>query len=203
MTDILLVDDDPDVCRMYRTMLSLEGYAVETVQSGAEALSWLAGNRPGLVLLDIMMEPMDGWEVLRRIRADEQLQDVPVIVLTGKALIPNKVLRYGDQIQGFVMKPLRRAELMNVVRTFFTEIENLEARTRAAREQGVDDATIREYIGLRHQVRVLTEMLGCLERVLGKAGPGRGDDVPHLPEIRERLDTAKARLGELEAVMEG
>jgi len=203
MTDILLVDDNPDICRVYRTMLSREGYAVETVESGAEALSWLAGDRPGLVLLDIMMEPMDGWEVLRRIRADGQAQDVPVIILTGKMLTPDEVLRYADQIQGFVMKPLRRADLMEAVRSFFARVDEIGAQVRAARERGIDDATIREYIGLRHQVPALTEMLGCFERVLGKAGHGGGDDVPHLPEIRERLSRAKARLGELEAVMDG
>ncbi|MGC9435499.1 MAG: response regulator [Methanomicrobiales archaeon] len=203
MTDILLVDDNPDICRIYHRMLSKMGYAVETVESGAEALSGLAEDRPALVLLDLMMEPMDGWEVLRRMRADDRMQDVPVIILTGKMLTPDDVLRYGDQIHGFVMKPLRRADLEDVVREFFLEAEDIEARTRNARERGVDEATIREYVALRHQVRVLTEMRGCLDRVLGGGDPDTGGDRPELADIRTRLDDAKARLGELETVIAG
>ncbi len=194
--------DNPEICRMYRDLIEKLGYSVRIAESGAGALSVLAEEQPALVLLDLMMEPMDGWEVLRRMREDERTRDVPVIILTAKALFPEEIIRYGDQLHGFIMKPLRCRDLERVVSGFFAEEAAIAAAARTAREAGVDEATIGEYVALRREVRVLGEMVGCLDRILEVGGSRYKEDVPQLADIRERLTGKKARLNELQKTIE-
>jgi DNA-binding response OmpR family regulator len=80
---ILVVDDEPDVTSYLAAVLSVRGYRTVTAASGAEALESAAHARPDLVILDIMMPGMTGWEVLRRLR-ETSLADVPVIVLSAR-----------------------------------------------------------------------------------------------------------------------
>jgi DNA-binding response OmpR family regulator len=81
---VLVVDDDPFIQKVLRLNLELEGYAVTTASDGEEALERLAGARPDLVVLDVMMPGLDGLEVLRRIRESPETADLPVILLTAR-----------------------------------------------------------------------------------------------------------------------
>ncbi|MDJ1169917.1 MULTISPECIES: adenylate/guanylate cyclase domain-containing protein [Roseofilum] len=80
---ILIVDDDPSNIFFLEELLDLEGYQIQTASSGEQALSLAAQMHPDLILLDIMMPGMDGYEVCRRLREDEVLQGVPIIFLTA------------------------------------------------------------------------------------------------------------------------
>ena len=79
---IFVVDDEPAIVRLVRTELQSEGYAVITAVSGEDALARLDDERPDLVVLDLMLPGIDGFETLRRIRTESQ---VPVIMLTARA----------------------------------------------------------------------------------------------------------------------
>ncbi|MDD4901995.1 MAG: response regulator [Patescibacteria group bacterium] len=80
---ILLVEDDPMVIRMYQRKLTLEGFDLTLAFNGEEGLVALAKDRPDLVLLDIMMPKMDGFEMLKKVKADPALKDIPVVILTN------------------------------------------------------------------------------------------------------------------------
>ncbi|HEX7942996.1 MAG TPA: response regulator [Gemmatimonadaceae bacterium] len=81
---ILIVDDDPDLLDVTSFVIENEGMAVETASNGEEALALLrAGRIPGLVLLDLMMPVMNGWEFLEEVAKDPSLKAVPVVVLTA------------------------------------------------------------------------------------------------------------------------
>ena len=67
-TQVMVVDDDPEVCRLLRAALEMEGYGVTTAADGGEALARIADEHPALVLLDLHLPVLDGWEVLRRLR---------------------------------------------------------------------------------------------------------------------------------------
>ena len=82
---VLVVDDDPAIQKVLRLNLELEGYAVVSACNGAEALERLADRKPDLVVLDVMMPVVDGLEVLRRIREDVAMADLPVILLTARS----------------------------------------------------------------------------------------------------------------------
>src|SRR5262245_35657603 len=80
---ILVVDDEPSLRLLVCMFLESEGYVVETAASGDEALRVLHDRRPDVLLLDLMMPGMDGWEVLRACRAQVDLADLPVIVMSA------------------------------------------------------------------------------------------------------------------------
>jgi CheY-like chemotaxis protein len=84
---LLLVEDDPDHRAVVREVLEDEGYRVETAVHGRDALGrLLAGPPPDLILLDLMMPEMDGFEFLDRVRDDDELHEIPIVVLTAKEL---------------------------------------------------------------------------------------------------------------------
>ena len=84
MKKVLIVDDDPEMRSLYRLVLRHEGLDVIEAESGAEALSLIQTEDLALVLLDIMMPEMDGYEVCRRLRADPQTARLPVLMFSAK-----------------------------------------------------------------------------------------------------------------------
>ena len=108
MTDgqrILVVDDQQDIRDMTALVLTGAGYRVDTVGSGESALSTLERDRFDLVLLDINMPEMDGWETLRLIRCDEELTGVPVVMFSVKGEIRDKIEGLQEGATDFVTKP--------------------------------------------------------------------------------------------------
>lgn len=83
---ILVVDDDPSVRELLRVQLEMEGEQVSTAVDGQAALDALAQDRPDVVVLDVMMPVLNGWEVLERLRADERFRRLPVLLLTARDL---------------------------------------------------------------------------------------------------------------------
>lgn len=81
---ILIVDDDPDVRTLYRLVLHQEGLEVVEAENGQEALDIIQNNTPALVLLDVMMPDMDGYEVCRKLRADPKTARLPVLMFSAK-----------------------------------------------------------------------------------------------------------------------
>lgn len=81
---ILIVDDDPLLCSLLRMALNREGFETHEVFSGKAALEYLSGTLVDLVLLDVMMADFNGFDVLRMIKADPRLEQVPVILLTAR-----------------------------------------------------------------------------------------------------------------------
>ena len=86
---ILMIDDDKNMCRIVSLYLEKEGFTVETVNDGAEGLKRFLELQPEMVLLDIMLPSMDGWQICREIRANS---DVPIIMLTAKGEVFDKIL---------------------------------------------------------------------------------------------------------------
>jgi len=110
---ILIVEDDADLREMMAQLLTLEGYRASTVANGREALEYLSGgDKPDVILLDLMMPVMDGWEFRRQQQADAQLSNVPVIVLS--ALDQNRASDVNAA--AFLKKPLDFDRLMSLVR---------------------------------------------------------------------------------------
>ena len=82
---ILVVDDEPDFCSIVQMNLEKEGFAVELAYSGVEGLEKVYANPPDAIVLDIMMPEMDGYEVCKKLKADEKYVDIPIILLTAVA----------------------------------------------------------------------------------------------------------------------
>ena len=110
MSTILVVDDEFDLSSTVRAILEGEGYRVDVCANGREALERLKGNRPDLVLLDVMLPVVDGYGVLKAMRQAPTLADVPVVLMNS---FPPR--RDGDW-QGFLRKPFTLSALLDTVR---------------------------------------------------------------------------------------
>jgi CheY-like chemotaxis protein len=109
---ILIIDDDPDIREAIALALETRGYRVVAASDGEEGLARLrADDRPGLVLLDLMMPGMNGWDLCETIARDPLLRDVPVVVFTGNTRAANDPL----PIVGFLKKPIDLETLLAVV----------------------------------------------------------------------------------------
>lgn len=105
---VLVVDDEPAIVRLTRARLQADDLAVVTAASGTEALSLVDRERPDLVILDVMMPEMDGFETLRRIR---QHSTVPVIMLTARGSDPDKLRGFEFGADDYLTKPFNPDEL--------------------------------------------------------------------------------------------
>ena len=121
MSTILVVDDDPDIRQLVAELLRLSSYDAVTASSGVEAIERLArGERPSLVLLDVQMPELDGWETLRRIRADAALDGLPVVLCTVKSSATDTALGWTLGCDGYVVKPFAIADLIAEVEVVLT-----------------------------------------------------------------------------------
>ncbi|HEX2089824.1 MAG TPA: response regulator [Actinomycetota bacterium] len=109
---ILVVDDDPDVARFVEVNLRSAGYSVTVASNGEEAMERALELRPDLVLLDVMMPKMDGFEVAQRLRRDSRTSSSSIIMLTAKALSSDKVLGLSSGADDYIIKPFDPVELL-------------------------------------------------------------------------------------------
>jgi two-component system response regulator VicR len=113
---ILCIEDDPEMIDLIKLILERKGFEVLEAVGGKEGLEVIHREMPDLILLDLMMPEIDGWEVFRRIRADEQLKDIPVVVVTAKAQSIDIVLGlHIAKVDGYVTKPFGPQELLKSV----------------------------------------------------------------------------------------
>ena len=109
---ILVVDDDPDIARFVEVNLRSAGYEVSVASDGEEALEKAGSLRPDLVLLDVMMPRIDGFEVAHRLRRNPQTSNTSIIMLTAKALATDKVLGLTAGADDYIIKPFDPIELL-------------------------------------------------------------------------------------------
>lgn len=116
MPRILAVDDEPNIVRLIEVNLVRQGYQVETANNGAQALEKIRANRPDLLVSDVMMPEMDGFELLKNVRMDPSLADLPVIMLTAKTQDKDVMEGYSKGADMYLTKPFNPAELLNFVK---------------------------------------------------------------------------------------
>ena len=130
MKKILVVDDEDDILHFLELVLKEKGYAVATASNGHEALTRAQIEKPDLVLLDIMMPQMDGWEVLKLLRVDEGTSHIPVAMLSARTEAKDRVQGLQEGAIDYICKPFSLQELLGKIETIFSQVED---RGRAAR----------------------------------------------------------------------
>jgi len=124
---ILCIEDEPEMIDLIRLILGRRGFEVVGAGGGKEGLEKVRQDLPDLVLLDLMMPDMDGWEVYQQMKADEKTKNIPVIVVTAKAQSIDKVLGlHIAKVDDYIAKPFSPQELLNSVDKVFGE-KNLSA----------------------------------------------------------------------------
>jgi DNA-binding response OmpR family regulator len=112
---ILVVDDDRVIQQLLKVNLELEGYAVEVADDGEEALAQFELFRPDLVLLDIMMPKLDGWEVCRRLKSDPDSARVPIVLLSARAQDADVQRGTDLGVAAYVTKPFDPISLLDLI----------------------------------------------------------------------------------------
>jgi DNA-binding response OmpR family regulator len=120
---ILVVDDEDDILHFLELVLKEKGYDVATASGGHEALTKAQIERPHLILLDIMMPQMDGWEVLKLLRVDEGTADIPVAMLSARTEAKDRVQGLQEGAIDYICKPFSLQDLLAKIETIFTQVE--------------------------------------------------------------------------------
>jgi two-component system, OmpR family, alkaline phosphatase synthesis response regulator PhoP len=117
MTKILLVDDEPDILQMVSLRLKANGYEVETAGNGEEGLEKAKANHPDLIVLDVMMPKMDGYQVCRFLKKDTRYKKVPILMLTARAQGEDMSLAEECGADGYAAKPFDPPEFLEKIKT--------------------------------------------------------------------------------------
>ena len=113
---LVCIEDEPEMIDLVRLILSRKGFTVIGANGGVEGLEVVRQEKPDLILLDLMMPDMDGWEVYQQIKADEELREIPVVVVTAKAQSIDKVLGlHIAKVDDYITKPFGPQELLESV----------------------------------------------------------------------------------------
>lgn len=133
---ILVVDDDEKIISLLRRSLAFEGYQVITAKNGAEGLKTMLEADPNLIILDVMMPQLDGWEVCRRIR--EGGSGVPILMLTAKDEVKDRVKGLDTGADDYLVKPFSLEELLARVRALLRrKSDRAEQATKQLQFEGI------------------------------------------------------------------
>jgi two-component system response regulator MprA len=199
---ILVVDDDPHILKAVQRGLGFEGYRVQTAASGEEALSVARDNEPDLIILDLMLPGVDGFEVCRRLRGG---LSTPILMLTARDAVRDKVAGLEAGADDYLAKPFAFDELVARVRALLRRAAPEGAEQLRFADLRVDTATHEVFRGdrllaltarefelleffLRHPRQVLTREL-VFQRVWGYDFLGESNVIDvHVRALREKLE---------------
>lgn len=208
---VVIVEDDEDIADSIRYNLEREGFRIRIATTGEDALNVILERPPNLILLDLNLPHMSGFELCRRLRSEAATTRVPILMLTARTNEADKVLGLNLGADDYVTKPfsmrelvarvnaaLRRAEGSEVDRPVFDDgVLRIDPSTFSVRYQGRDVRMTRKEFALlselaRNQGRVLTREV-LLDRVWGVSyyGDSRTLDV-HIRRLRQKLGDASA-----------
>jgi DNA-binding response OmpR family regulator len=196
---ILVVDDDVDTLRLVGLMLQRQGYQIAAANNGYQALTMAQAENPDLILLDVMMPEMDGYEVARRLRANPATATTPIIMFTAKSQVDDKVAGFEAGVDDYLTKPTQPRELFAHVKAVLARGKKSAtgiAPTAPARERGYVIGVLSVKGGLG--VSTLAMNLGvCLKNrtkkdvIIAEFRPGEGSmalDLGYMnPEGMNRL----------------
>ena len=197
---ILIVDDSPYIVDGLLALLKRKGFKPIASHGGDEALTILATTKPDLILLDIMMEPMDGWETLEKIKANPATKDLPVLMFSAKKITPEEAQEHSLKIEDFVSKPVNPAQLLDAIRRVFERRKDVTLEAVVAKDAGLDPALIEEYSALRKSIEVDRNLLEVLKKSTSMSRPGSTaseEDVASMKKLEEKITADEERLREI------
>jgi len=120
---VLLAEDERNVILGVRTCLDAVGYQIEIVEDGDEALNSIRKERPDLLLLDLLMPKVDGFEVLKEVKGNDETKDIPIIVLTAKAEEEDRQRAMDLGADSYMTKPFKPQELWDLLKHYLPEFD--------------------------------------------------------------------------------
>ena len=199
---VLIVDDSPYIVDGLVALLKRKGFNTVACHGGEEALATLPSTKPDLILLDIMMEPMDGWETLGKIKADPATADIPVLMFSAKKITAEEAQEHCLSIEDFVSKPVNPAQLLDAINRIFERRTAVKSESTQAKDKGVDPVLIEEYAALRKSIEVDKNLLVVLKKSSGTHFPGRevpADDLAAISRLEAKILADEERFRQINA----
>ncbi|MDF1552661.1 MAG: response regulator [Deferrisomatales bacterium] len=188
---ILVVDDNPDNVELLTKRLVAGGYRTCEAYDGEQALEAVAREEPDLVILDVMMPKLDGFEVCHRLKTDERTRQLPVLLLTAKREVPDKVRGLDTGADDYVTKPFNPQELMARVRSLLNQRTFQERRVKEEKLGALGQMAE----GVAHEVRNPMVSIGGFARRIR-------DRLPEGDPLREYAQHIIKEVERLEAMVE-
>ncbi len=132
---ILIIDDDLDTLRLVGLMLQRQGYQISAATNGQQGLDKAFDEDPDLILLDIMMPDMDGYEVTRRLRRNPSTMETPILMFTAKTQLDDKVIGFEVGANDYLTKPTHPSELQAHVKTLLSRSSEKKGTAASSREE--------------------------------------------------------------------
>ena len=117
---ILVADDDPDILSIVSMSLETQGYTVHKATNGREAVDLARQHHPDLILMDMMMPVLSGYEAVGELKADAATKDIVIVGLSAKAMATDMERASDVGIDGYITKPFRIAQIISVVESYLT-----------------------------------------------------------------------------------
>ncbi|PJF41626.1 MAG: response regulator [Chloroflexi bacterium] len=185
---ILVADDDIDSLKLIGLMLQRHGYEVVAASTGQQAYSRATSELPDLIILDVMMPDVNGYEVCRRLRAEEATKNIPIIMFTAKTMVDDKVAGFEAGADDYLTKPTHPAELASRVRSMLARSAQQAPAAAIPQVRSVQNPTI-GFIGAKGGVGTTTVALN-----VGAAMMQQGTQ-PIVTDIRPGMGTMALMLG--------
>ena len=167
-SNILIVDDTPENLTLLRQMLTEKGFLVRPAISGEVALNSVQTNLPDLILLDILMPGMDGYEVCRRLKSQERTRDIPVIFISALTEPENKVRAFHEGGVDYITKPFQTDEVLARVTThlqIFSMQKTLEKKNQDLKTAIDEIKQLRSFLPICCHCKSIRDDQGYWERV--------------------------------------
>jgi len=206
MTKVMVVDDEPNVIFVVKKMLEREGYEVIGANSGEECLELLNLEKPDLILLDIMMPWLSGWDVLEEIRKNEKLKSIPVVMFTIKAPSPDMIRNKNfEGLVGYIVKPFSGDSLKSSVRNTLNGFG--EAMGAKERLEDIGKDVAEEYERVAKAEMIHTNLLSLLNDIFEeRKKDGSLDDIQSFEDVIKSeidlIDSYKSKRKEIEKILD-
>ncbi|RLF50781.1 MAG: two-component system response regulator [Thermoplasmata archaeon] len=196
---ILIADDEPEIVDIVKKMLG-DKYEVIEAFDGEEALKKAKEEMPDLILLDILMPKMDGWETLKKLKEDEELKNIPVSMLTALPLTPEDTREKPiDKIENYIVKPFTKEILLRKIEDIF-EREEEAKRVYEELKKEVGEEIAEEYMKLVKAINRHRHLIGV---IIDSAAEEYKQSVRNLILSQKRLiEAMKKRAEEIEKLLE-
>jgi CheY-like chemotaxis protein len=205
MGNILVVDDEEDARYLVKQILEDNGYNVIEARNGRECLKKIREKKPDLILLDIMMPGLDGWEVLGEIQRDSDLRYIPVTMFTVKPLTPETIRR--KEVEGlvnYIVKPFSNEGLIAAVSKTLDDLS--EAREIKEKLEQLSGKAAGEYDSLSRKLILHKNFLSILKGVVkDRKEDGTMDDILSFEDVLKSelklIDSCRQKKRELESLL--
>jgi DNA-binding response OmpR family regulator len=160
---VLIVDDDPDIVDVIRQILDDKGYLSLSADSGRSCLALIKEKVPDLILLDVGMAPMDGWQTLEQIKKDPATKTIPVLMLTGHKLTAVTARQYKICIDDYITKPFHPDDLGAAIDSILERKQKLKESLVLVKKAGVDMDMFCEFATLTRRISVNKRIVDILQ----------------------------------------